>query len=374
MSDSETDPSFSVLPARLRRRIDRAFDNALNEAAHHSKSHAGPSRKKRKLDTDVSSGGGFISSEPGGFIVDGDTAPGGFMAGGAGLGGGFVVDDTPAGGLTSESSEDERIARRDHHTHIPFDLIPSALQVLDLQPDDEDVLSVFRNAASGWEGPQRGAPNSEAELLVSRKDWRAVCAALLDSPNVDEDEGPVDNKDRGEDEDGAMAELDGVEESDDGEEYEEIGDDSSEEADGSDDEYQEGGFVQASTSKGKTNTKTATKVTTSKRKGQRQTTSSPSTSESDTDQDLAAKKNARITSRQRDECRRTFSLFFPDVLEKDLNQQKIMIKDISRIADLLKEKITAEEIIEMLEAFSTSADKSMNLSDFEVMMITAKLA
>lgn len=32
------------------------------------------------------------------------------------------------------------------------------------------------------------------------------------------------------------------------------------------------------------------------------------------------------------------------------------------------------QIIEMLEAFSTSPDKSMSLGDFEKMMIAAKLA
>lgn len=32
------------------------------------------------------------------------------------------------------------------------------------------------------------------------------------------------------------------------------------------------------------------------------------------------------------------------------------------------------QIVEMLEAFSSSPDKSMNLSDFERMMVTAKLA
>lgn len=32
------------------------------------------------------------------------------------------------------------------------------------------------------------------------------------------------------------------------------------------------------------------------------------------------------------------------------------------------------QIVEMLEIFSTSADKSLSLSDFETLMITAKLA
>jgi len=61
------------------------------------------------------------------------------------------------------------------------------------------------------------------------------------------------------------------------------------------------------------------------------------------------------------------------VPDGELDCQKIMIKDVTRVANLLKEKIKAEEIIEMLDAFSTSPDKSMNLQDFARMMIATKL-
>jgi len=50
-----------------------------------------------------------------------------------------------------------------------------------------------------------------------------------------------------------------------------------------------------------------------------------------------------------------------------------MIADIQRVAKLLKEKITAEDMLEMLDVFSTSPDKSMGLEDFERMMVAAKL-
>jgi hypothetical protein len=85
----------------------------------------------------------------------------------------------------------------------------------------------------------------------------------------------------------------------------------------------------------------------------------------------------KLTARQTLECRRAFALFFPDIVDlnsEKLDRKKIMIQDISRVATLLKEKIKADEIVEMLEAFSTSNDKSMSLRDFERMMITAKLA
>jgi len=47
------------------------------------------------------------------------------------------------------------------------------------------------------------------------------------------------------------------------------------------------------------------------------------------------------------------------------------MRDIIRVAELLKEKIKAEEITEMLAAFSTVPDISMSLADFERMMVVA---
>ena len=46
----------------------------------------------------------------------------------------------------------------------------------------------------------------------------------------------------------------------------------------------------------------------------------------------------------RQDLRHTFALFFPDVSDDKLDTQRIMIKDIVRVAALLKEKITAEEV------------------------------
>jgi len=64
-------------------------------------------------------------------------------------------------------------------------------------------------------------------------------------------------------------------------------------------------------------------------------------------------------------------LFFPDVADDKLDEQRIMIRDIIRVSDLLKEKIKADEITEMLAAFSTSPNGSMSLADFERMMVVA---
>lgn len=55
---------------------------------------------------------------------------------------------------------------------IPLTLIPAALQYLDLPPDDPEICSIFRNAASGWSS---SSPNIRRnEEYVSRDDWRAI--------------------------------------------------------------------------------------------------------------------------------------------------------------------------------------------------------
>ncbi|CCM07078.1 uncharacterized protein FIBRA_09402 [Fibroporia radiculosa] len=336
------DPSFSNLPPNLKRRIDRAFDEALA-----NNSGVRPS-KRRKTANDsfgqtsnvstTSQHGGFL---PGGFIVD---EPGG-----------FIVDSSPPPGSV-DSGDSPAPAK---HSDIPLSLIPAALQLLDLQPDDEDVLSVFRNAASGWTDAS-GVQSSVPDPHVSRQDWRAVCAALLgtgaDEPERMDDDAESDGQDIVEDD------------SDPEEEYMDSGSEhskSSAELADSDDEYVEGGFI-PSKGKGKTRGQAATeKLPRGGRKG---------LSLDDSDADEGTSRARPLTARQKQECRRAFGLFFPNVRDDKLDDQRIMIKDITRVAKLLKEKLSAEEIMEMLDAFSSSADRSMNLQDFERMMIAAKLA
>lgn len=307
-SEAEAEASFSVLPARLKRRIDRAFDNALGP-------DSGPPRKRTKLTV----AGGFLAADaeptPGGFIVE-DTPAGGFLLPDS-------DDVAQTGSRTPGSSEDEDAPSHVTHTHIPLTLIPTALQLLDLQPDDEDVLDVFRNAATGWEGT-RGVSASQATLRVSRKDWRAVCAALLDT-------GAGDDENTSDHDDGSMEAEEAAEESDgDSEDYVDANSDESDDA-SSGDEYQAGGF-----------TRPKRKSATTTRSSKRKQGAASSAGESDSDFDVG--KSQRITPRQRQECRRAFALFFPDVPDEKLDVQKILIKDISRVASLLKEKITAEEV------------------------------
>ncbi|KAK0439791.1 hypothetical protein EV421DRAFT_1713078 [Armillaria borealis] len=278
--------TFSVLPQYLQRRIDKVYISTA-KSLHLIET---PLLKKRKQVASSSSGGG-----------------------------GFLVEDDP------DEAEDEIDASQ--IPNIPISSIPSALQFLDLPPDDEQVLTIFRQAASGWD---EGA-SASTELSVSMDDWRAVCAILLEHHAQEYADSDGDAISRPV--------------NDPGSDYQE-GDVDMEEA--SDDDY-----VEEASSRRRTRTTTRTH-------------------ESDSDSDSTMPK--QLTKRQKQTCLENFALFFPNATPEDLPRQKIMIADIQRVSKLLNEKLKAEEIIEMLEIFSSAPDKSMTLPDFERMMITAKLA
>jgi len=251
-------------------------------------------------------------------------------------GGGFLPEESSGGFVVDEPAvlevQDDGFIAEDPDlsteiTHIPLSLVPTALQILDLPPDDEQVLSVFRNAASGWSNSRRP---EEAEL-VSKKDWRAVCAVLL-APQAAHEED--------------------VEESDGGSGEEYVDEDrDSDSAAGEDMEDDDDADVP--------------------QKKTRRTRGQPTHQSSD--EELPTIRP--ITTRQKEASREAFSLFFPDVPESKLNSQKITVADLVRVAKELKEKLTYDQIMEMLSSISTSADKSsVSLSDFEKLMVKAKLA
>ncbi|KAH0838077.1 hypothetical protein J3R83DRAFT_6318 [Lanmaoa asiatica] len=315
-TDNEDDLSFVALSARLRHRIDNAFDSIVS---------SGTQLRQSRFDVPP---GGFIAEES----ESGPSQPAEYEAGG------FIIEDIPSNSSGTQS-------------YIPLSEIPRALNLLDLFSDD-DIMGVFKNAATGW-----GAQNARNDG-VNRKDWRAVCAALLEGEYVEgsDRENPVADEDI---EMGADSEPDS-------DEYhtEDLSGDTEEALS---DEYEEPSRA-ASARAGK-----AQKVP------RRTPTKSSGTSEI----------SSKLTKSQKAQCRQDFSRFFPHVPDNELDHQRIMIKDITRVADLLKENLKAEEvgapqltlaflthvpkILEMLEAFSTSPDKSMNLADFEHMMILTNL-
>lgn len=268
----DDDPSFTALSAHLRRRIDNAFDDAAGDASKSSNR----SRKKHKPDRGQSNG----------FAAVEDVLPGGFLVEDAG---GFVL---------VEHNGDLPLVS------IPLSSVPTALQLLGLPPDDEEVLSVFRNAASGWGTSLDGSRD------VSRKDWRAVCAALLEA----EDGGGSSTDDRPSAFHSEMAAQEDDSGSD-SNEYRMSVDGDSSEPEASDEEYQDDGPATSRTPR-----KRFKSV-------------------------LGAGLDAgQLSAKQRAGCREDFARIFPGVPDGELDAQKIMIKDVTRVASLLKEKIKAEEV------------------------------
>ena len=265
---------FNSLSLQLQRRIDHAFDETV-----------------QSVQRDHTYGLEFTR----GFFVEQEK-----------LGGGFITDSQP-----SQVSQ-----------QIPLSSIPSALQCLDLPPDDEQVLSVFRNAASGWTSSSNDVfgdgPGILGEGTVSRDDWRSVCAVLFEHHEQEyaDDSGPMD--------------LDASHKS--GGEMESDTDDqllvsaSGNTDDSSDDEYIEVPAV--SSSRRRTHT----------RQTKDESVSSPS-------------PPPKLSLRQQKTCLDTFALFFPSVPSSQVANQKIMIKDIQRVSKLLGEKIKTNEVCFIFSSF-----------------------
>jgi hypothetical protein len=130
------------------------------------------------FEIDSGAGGGFLpDEEEGGFIAE---------AGEDGEDGGYIEDEPATQHVDPESSD-----------RIPLSVLPRLLISLKL-PADDDVLAVFRASATGWGEPgdedegrrKRGPAGEDEEGGVLLKDFRAVCAALMDPE--DEDGGGMD--------------------------------------------------------------------------------------------------------------------------------------------------------------------------------------
>ena len=348
------DPTFAALPRALQHRIDDAFRRAIDKT---------PSRKRRKLNDDglydrYASGGfipddsmegGFIPSvsntleggfvldelEVGGFIVDDDDGDDG---------GGFIPEPSPpqAGPSTStipidqdpDAQGDESFP--DSDSHIPLSLIPAALQILDLPPDDEQVLLVFKNAASGWtSGPAstRRSPGSAGttEEVISLRDWRAVCSVLLESNAQD---GGAD-EDNGMDQDRVTRMSDELAEDSGGSSEEYV---QSDPGGDSDDQYPDDDNY------------SDTQVKRSTRR--RSTRANKGFNESD-EEDVEVKKNRPLTTRQKESSRQAFALFFPSSADTNLEEQRITISDLVRVSKELNEKITYDQVRRSPPSFSS---------------------
>jgi hypothetical protein len=307
---NDDDVGFLSLAPNLRSRIDNAFRTAL----------ASDQRGSGAFTV------GLTHDAPGGFLIDDDDS----------MAGGFVPPSPPARTIGSERERDEQ------PSYIPLSRIPHALQLLDLSPNDEDVLAVFRNAATGWEDDHISGPRStrrgrntvattdesdEAEERVSLRDWRAVCAALMEDGRDEEGAGDVDI---GEDDDENAGDI--VQNS--SSSLEESSCESS-------DEYHDAETVAKSRKRPRTSTSASTAGHKTTRKSRQRKTKSTTPRRADS---VSASTALEITPRQRRECLQTFLLFFPGVPEDAAKLRRLGVRELSAAAAVLNEKIKTEEV------------------------------
>lgn len=226
--------------------------------------------------------------------------------------GGFLVESYESHPNTSAIEDDSQ--NKKSRSSISFSLIPSALQLLDLPPDDAEVLSVFKNAATGWSSGSITSLEGldPQEKFVSREDWRSVCAVLLEHRNS---ENPSDDERLSRI--SKSGNLQDVELDSEG--Y--IEPESGTESASSSDEYMEHQI----------------KVRKRVQDHNRQFTSHLAHPPLHLDIE-------RPSRRQKETCLKTYALFFPEVPHDKLADQRIMIKDLQRVLKLLGEKIKAEEV------------------------------
>lgn len=293
MSNStEVDDSVSSLPPHILRVIDRAFDKAIAEYRSETPSER-PRKRQRTLE----------DATPGGFVVNDDPPP---------PDGGFLVDESADATATDDV---------DVETHIPISLIPRALQLLDLPPNDQDVLEVFTNAASGWEGQSVSVSGELGEQAVSRRDWRAVCAVLLPSSSQNE-HLPTETDELSHSGLSSLSSLSSDEYDDDS---------------GSEDDYKPTKKTEARNQAAKSGTKS--------RKSKR--TLSSATVDFENSED-----GHSLTARQKRDALSLFALFFPGTptgpdglpVEETLREKKLTAQDIASAARSIKAKISAEEV------------------------------
>ncbi|CAE6434125.1 unnamed protein product [Rhizoctonia solani] len=306
-------------------------------------------------------------------------------------------------------------------------MVPTALQMLDLPPDDEDVMNVFRNAATGWEsrpGASRrresGSDNEvvvdkDAGLSVSRADWRAVCAVLLsqkDDEDEDEEEPPkkrakrptrkVDVEEYKQPERrvtrrqarAAAKQVEAPRTNIEVEDSDEDGggflvEDEGGLVSGSDDE--QGGFLvpsdeemgdaqDGSDSDRYSNDDDASSVSEFGAPVQPKPTRSRA-KKGDSDVDIDQEDNwendmpRSLTVRQLKEAKLAFALFFPAVDANDpgLNARRLGMKEVQEAAKTLKENLSSNDISEMLSMFSSAPDGSIGLEEFGRMAVMARL-
>ncbi|KZO98461.1 hypothetical protein CALVIDRAFT_535103 [Calocera viscosa TUFC12733] len=351
---------LTALPPHLREEIDVAFDRAArasSRTAPADESESPRRSKRRRLNPEPAQ-----EDTEGGFMLYAEEGEEPASAGG------FLPDEPPEAGGFLPSSSPAAAAKKP--SHLPLSSIPLALKLLRLPPDDDDVLSTFREAATGW-----GEGGGGEEQGVSREDWRAVCAVLIGQREElpEEEEDGEDGEELEEGEEGGFArqeEGEGEEESDltSSEDWRPEPQAESYSASDAGSTYEEVTTPSKRAGKGK-----------GKGKGRRAPV-----------EELSELTYSDLSSRKKREVREAFELFFEETWqgangnaqgqgqgkgkgkEKELPPtitRRIGAADVARAAKLLNEKMSPAEIEQMLELFTSTQDGTIGVQEFTKIMI-----
>lgn len=179
--DPETDADFLALSAEQRRRVDEAFDRGLSEvygdegrSGGGGSSDGGGGKRRRLQEVESTAAAG-----DGGFMADDEEEENEMRTGDG--------DDN----RQDQAATSRRSTRR---FRLPFSQLPALMASLDL-PWDEEVAAVFKSVASLPSGdPAGGGSDQEQEQeqgegdYTTRRDFRAVCAALMGPEGEEEEE------------------------------------------------------------------------------------------------------------------------------------------------------------------------------------------
>lgn len=223
------------------------------------------------------------------------------------------LEPEEAGGFLLDEEEDSMSINSGGQTadELPLFLVPRALQLLDLPPEDTELMEVFKSAAYQRKADQNsvlGDKSYERDIVISKGDWRKVCSTLLldGDNNIESSESNT-----------SSSSGPGVDSDDSADDY-------------------------------------IVETPKKKNSGRGPTTRQPRKQKMDYSKGALGKGADRmgVTERQKEDALSTFALFFHDstayengdLSVQELTQRRITIEDVAKAAKSIKEKISADEV------------------------------